>query len=367
LRALRREAQAGRPYDIALIDRQMPGMSGIDLAAEVKRDGAIAATRLLMLSSIVSRTSHEMRMAEIDACLTKPVKQSQLLDSLMQAASREGAQVKQPVDLPSVSDSLPAQGAHSGLSHLRILVAEDNITNQKVALGLLRRLGCRNVDAVANGSEVLEALATVPYDVVLMDCQMPEMDGYEATTRIRRREAASKHTIVIAMTAHAMAGEREKCLRAGMDDYLSKPVKLEELARVLKRWAATLPGPRAPSTNDSGHGQAALLNPEVLAELRSYQDGLLGELIDSYLLDLTDYLSAMRVAIDARDYTQLAKITHTLRGSSGSIGATEMAKLCAELERMARNASPEGADALMARIEAESLRVRHALGAQRTG
>jgi CheY-like chemotaxis protein len=254
LRALRRAAQAGRPYDIALIDSQLAEINGIELAAAIKGDGAIAATRLLMLSSIGNRASPETRAAGIEGWVNKPVKQSQLLASLMKVASGESSRTRPRAGLPPTSDTLPAQPAQSGLSHLRILVAEDNTINQRVALGLLRRLGCTVADAVANGVEVLEALAAVPYDIVLMDCQMPEMDGYEASARIRQREGASKHTIVIAITAHAMAGEREKCLRAGMDDYLTKPVKLEELAAALRRWAATLPGPLA-STNDPGLGR----------------------------------------------------------------------------------------------------------------
>ncbi len=349
LELLRREAQSSHPYDIALLDLHMPGMSGIELASAIRGDRRIASTRLLMLASAAGRTTEDRAVEAIDAWLSKPVKQSQLFDCLIKLVHGDQAVAGTAFSSRPEPELAVTDATEQVTAPVRILVAEDNITNQKVALGLLRELGYRAADVVANGIEALEALIRVPYDIVLMDCQMPEMDGYEATAEIRRREQQKRHTIVIAMTAHALAGEREKCLAAGMDDYLAKPVELEQLAVILKRWTA-FTGPRAALTNDSVDGQAAPLNPEVLAKWRSLPSGegndLLSELIDIYLLELDDYLSAMRVAMGERDHSQLARVTHALKGSSASIGATEMAKLCAELEQMMLNAALEGADAL---------------------
>jgi two-component system sensor histidine kinase/response regulator len=222
---LRAAAAAGRPYHVALLDVQMPEMDGWTLARAIKADASIAGTRLIVLTSFGQAFSPaELELAGIEAYLVKPVKQSRLFDCLVRALGRAGAE--NAVSAPAA----PAWAAVAPeppppLGNVRILLAEDNGINQKVALGQLRKLGYR-ADAVASGVEVLEALKLLPYDIVLMDCQMPEMDGYGATRAIRQREQRSGNPCpwkaplyIIAMTAHAMLGDREKCLAAGMDDY----------------------------------------------------------------------------------------------------------------------------------------------------
>jgi two-component system sensor histidine kinase/response regulator len=243
LELLHAAAAEGQVYDLAILDLMMPGMDGFELARRIKSEPLLSTTRLVMLTSYGQRgDATNAREAGVAAYLTKPVRQSQLFDCLANVVSQ--SIVKPPQD--SATLERPAQlitrhvlSETTATTNKLILLAEDNIVNQKVAVRQLQKLGYR-ADAVANGREAVEALARIPYDAVLMDCQMPEMDGYEATAEIRRREGQAKHTIIVAMTANALQGDREKCIAAGMDDYISKPVKSEDLAQVLQRVFADL-------------------------------------------------------------------------------------------------------------------------------
>jgi CheY-like chemotaxis protein len=240
LEMLRAAAAAGTPYDIALLDMQMPEMDGLTLARAIKADPVISHIHLIILTSLgqVMRTE-ELRAMGIDAYLVKPVKQSPLFDCLVDVM---GHAASEKIFTKAADPSQPEPSSNSSLPKVRILLAEDNRVNQKVAIGQLRKLGC-SAHAVANGLEVIESLREAPYDVILMDCQMPEMDGYEATQLIRKheRESAAAHGAkprlhIIAMTANAMQGDREKCIASGMDDYVTKPVRLADLQAALERW-----------------------------------------------------------------------------------------------------------------------------------
>lgn len=214
------------------------------LAAAIKGDSALADTRLILLTSM----GHTLRSAElkelgIEAYLDKPVKQSRLFNCLVSEVQNK-AKVESTADLPASSPSLSK--SEPEFKKAGILLAEDNFINQKIALAQLRRLHYR-ADSVANGREVLEALQCISYDLILMDCQMPEMDGYETSQVIRQREKRSASPCpwkppvhIIALTAHALQGEREKCLAAGMDDYLSKPLRQAKLQAALERWQIAL-------------------------------------------------------------------------------------------------------------------------------
>jgi signal transduction histidine kinase/CheY-like chemotaxis protein len=235
LGTLRAAQLEGDPYEVAFIDHHMPEMDGAALAAIVKGDALLRDTRLVMLTSM-GHSSDRANRTGSDGFLVKPVRQSHLLQALTAAiATGRGARSEPPrTAAPHVPGAVPvAANAVNGRA-IRVLVAEDNTVNQKVAIRMLEKLGLR-ADVAANGREVLELLATRPYDVILMDCQMPEMDGYAATAEIRRKEPADHRTIIVALTAEAMAGARERCLDSGMDDYITKPVKLRDLAQVLEK------------------------------------------------------------------------------------------------------------------------------------
>ena len=312
LQKLRDAVRAGSPFEVALIDGLMPGMDGLTLSRQIKTDDQIARTRIILLTSMGGRLEPAvMHGSGIDATLTKPVKQSDLFDAIVDAvAGRDRRNRRTP--LPFIPVAPPRPNIH-------ILVAEDNPVNQKVAVRQLQRLGFA-ADTVGNGLEAAEAMTRIPYDLVLMDCQMPEMDGFEATREIRRRETSGRRTPIIALTANALAGDREACLAAGMDDYLSKPVDPADLGRMLTRWL----GDAAPA-----------IDPETLRGLRQLADGnsgFLGELLALYIEDVPGRIATIEAAIANGDPAGVAASAHALKSSSGSVGALRVRQIAAELE-----------------------------------
>jgi two-component system, sensor histidine kinase and response regulator len=238
LAMLRQSASENAPYQVTIIDMQMPDMDGLALARKIDADPRLKSTRLILLTPFGKAiSSEELKAHHVIACCVKPVRQSALLDCLvlslagLETGSRSG-QIE-----PSAGSADPLS-----LKKERILVAEDNTINQQVALGNLRKLGY-HADIARNGIEVLSALEETRYDIILMDCQMPDLDGYEATREVRRRERGGKRIWIIAMTANVMAGDREKCLIAGMDDYVSKPIHRAELSAAMERGVARLANP----------------------------------------------------------------------------------------------------------------------------
>jgi len=384
---LTRAVEDGNPYELAILDMQMPEMDGITLARAIKSDPAIAATRLLMMTSLGLRADCEaLREEGICRCLIKPVKQSMLFDALVttMTAGTEDAQTKPMTSVTTREPIvLPSPGAPDASRHgIRILLAEDNAVNRKVALGQLEMLGY-SADAVVNGREVLEALSIANHSVVLMDCQMPIMDGYEATAEIRRREAGGlKRTTIIAMTAHALAGEREKCLAAGMDDYLSKPVRTRELATMLERWIASTNEPlqtgqpftklRSGLDRRGPHPRRRVVVEVVdLSVLESFreiqQEGspdLVSELINLYIDDTRSRLVQMRTAVNERDVKKLQTTAHSLKGSSGNLGIRGMSALCVELETRLTHKGMGGVSRIVTRLDDEFRRVEQALASQ---
>jgi PAS domain S-box-containing protein len=358
LAALRDAQHGGTPYDVAILDMRMPGMDGLELAHAIKSDPALASIKLVMLASISpgERGADEAAwQGAIDAFLTKPVRQSQLYDSLVMVLSGSVGQ-RSPASEDAAREGAGASGAERhDQGGGRVLVVEDNVVNQQVAVRMLEKRGY-HADAVANGREAVDALAHIPYDLVLMDCQMPEMDGYAATAEIRRREreqgAAARRTPIVAMTAHALKGDAEKCLAAGMDDYIPKPVTAQRLEAILTRWSPQT-GPGAPEEAVDGN---------ALAALRDLQDegrpDLLAEVIAVYLRDTPPRLAALHEAVARTDAAALRREAHGLKGSSSQIGAVKMARLCTELEEQAGTTDLMGAPETLRRLDEAFGRVR---------
>jgi two-component system, sensor histidine kinase and response regulator len=234
--SLRLAAAEGHPYRVVIMDLVMPGMNGLELAREIRSEGAIANARLVLCPTL-GHLGHaeEARQAGIDAYLAKPVKQFELYHCLVAVLTGEVPSNSAPAPAALVTRHSLEESRPDTFRKL-ILIAEDNLINQKVALRQLQRLGYSAIDIVANGREVLKAIGAKDYKLILMDCQMPEMDGYEAATEIRRRENGLTHIPIVALTAHALEGDRDRCLAAGMDDYLAKPVTPENLGAMLKKY-----------------------------------------------------------------------------------------------------------------------------------
>ena len=238
LKGLREARAAGDPYQVVLLDYEMPEMDGARLAGVIRADPLLRGTAVIMLTSMGHRNEvRHMQGASIDACLVKPVRQSQLLDALATAWSKSlpsgFAGRTKALHQIAPEKSKPA-GRFAG-APVRVLVAEDNVVNQKVAVRMLERLGLRP-DVAGNGREAVELCAMLPYDLIFMDCQMPEVDGYTATAEIRKRQGSGGCTAIIAMTAEVVEGCREHCIAAGMDDYIPKPVRLDDMLEALKKW-----------------------------------------------------------------------------------------------------------------------------------
>jgi CheY-like chemotaxis protein len=235
LEELRSAVERGEPYHIAVLDLQMPGMDGLELAQRIKTDPTLTSTRLLLLTSLGQyNMAKNTYRAGVEALLTKPVRQAQLFNCLTTMLGPSGGSPSTSSEPEAPSGENTGEDAYERQAY--VLLAEDNAANRDVTAMMLEKLGYR-VDVVKDGVEAVEALSrTSSYAAVLMDVQMPEMDGYKATKEIRRDEGGGRHTPIIAMTGNAMQGDREKALEAGMDDYVSKPIGLDELDEVLRRW-----------------------------------------------------------------------------------------------------------------------------------
>jgi PAS domain S-box-containing protein len=344
--------RAGEPFDVAVLDIQMPGMDGVALAREVRRYRDARSLPLVALSSLGSRVAGAGEL--FAAFLTKPVKQSHLYEVLRGLFAEHGAA---PAAGAPAADHFRFDAGLAARLPLRILVAEDIAVNQRLVLAMLQRMGYR-ADVAGNGLEALAALRRQPYDVVLMDVQMPEMDGLEAARRIRRDWPEESRPRVVALTASALREDREQCRAAGMDDYLAKPVQGPQLQEAIircGRWAAE----RRPGDGHEapGLGQPAEAAEEVL-DARAFADlcGVAGpefvrELADQFRSDAPALLATMAAAVAEGNASLLQASAHSLKGSAAALGARALAAVCARLEGHGRAGTPQDAGPLVREAE----------------
>jgi len=357
---LREAAEAGSPYDLAILDMQMPIMDGLMLARSIKEESGIASTRLIMLTSLGELLDIEqLRSVGISSCLTKPAKLSILHDCIAEALG-----VRRPKAVNVTANGVLRKDApHKNAVKARILLAEDNTINQEVALGQLEQMGY-TADVVNNGLEALEAVKRIPYDIILMDCMMPEMDGYKATREIREcekqrdfRYERKQPVHIIAMTAAAMQGESEKCFAAGMNAYVSKPVHIAELRKALEQWKPftgqiNSVEPSAPtrvevtSTTTSSPTVTASAEPPVdmdrLNEVSMNNPEKLQRFVNTYLNQAHEISRSLDQAVHngaAKDIRQLA---HKLCGASSSLGMVAVVPLLSQLEQMGESGQLAG-------------------------
>ncbi|OQY44402.1 MAG: hypothetical protein B6240_10585 [Desulfobacteraceae bacterium 4572_87] len=333
-----------RPFDAILLDHQMPEMDGEDVVRAVRSHSDNDNTRILILTSVGERgDARRFKDLGCAAYLTKPVRQSQLLDALAETLvdpdSEDTSEQKGHKTVIITRHSLGEDAAGKA----RLLVAEDNLVNQKVAMRILEK-GGHEVDVANNGIEALAALKNSSYDMVFMDIQMPKMDGYEATAAIRKMAPEYSELPVIAMTAHAMKGDREKCIAAGMDDYISKPVKPKGLMEMVQRWAGKkvirpfIGVDHYPSDPDLP------VNPRRLRDLTGGDKDFEREIIDLFLKDTSRHLDQLETAVKEADAPSVEASAHAIRGAAANMGAEKFRKLAQGLELKGKNSALHGAD-----------------------
>ncbi len=333
LRKLREAKTRGTPFDVVLVDMFMPDMDGMTLGREVKRDAEIRDVAMVILSSGAKRGDASLaKDAGFSAFLTKPLVRPEQLRACIESILGGESRASSGAAVPFITRHVLAEEERR---RIRILVAEDNVVNQRVALKILDKLGFR-ADAVANGREAVESVEQMRYDLVLMDCQMPELDGFAATAEIRRNEGDARHTPIVAMTANAMQGDRERCIEAGMDDYVSKPVRPEELAMAIERALGALRQTPEPVIAPRAASLSSVLDRATLASRVGEDDALIDELIDLFVGETPTALANLRQALESKDTAKAVLAAHTLKGSSANICAEAMRTIASEVETFAK-------------------------------
>ncbi|MCP3951833.1 MAG: PAS domain S-box protein [Desulfobacterales bacterium] len=362
--------QNSDPFQIALLDMQMPGMDGKELGRRIKANPQIRETVLIMMTSLGQRgDAKQLQKAGFAAYLSKPIRQAHLRDCLALAlgikSDDAGATEAAIITRHTLSEVQKRRA--------RILLAEDNATNQAVALAILKKMGYR-ADAVANGKEALAALKTLPYDLVLMDCQMPELDGYETTRRIRQGRGGVENpdVTVIAMTANAMKGDREKCLEAGMNDYIAKPVDPQVIANVLERWlrdAVKKPavegetaeeGPGTQTEQDASEGTFVFEKAAFMERLMDDEE-LAQIVISGFIEDIPRQIQALKDYLASGDVSAVERQAHTIKGAAANVGGEALRAVAFEIEKDVQAGQLEASAARMTELEDQFGRLRAAM------
>jgi two-component system sensor histidine kinase/response regulator len=359
LQTLRSAAHRGKRFNFALLDMRMPGMDGEQTLIAIKRDPEIKDVPIVILTSVGMR-GDAARLEDLGCAgyLMKPVRQSQLFDVIITVLSRQSTGAKDKSGTIVTRHTIEDQKRRA----IRILLAEDNPTNQKVAVSLLGRAGY-SADVVGNGKKAVEALEGSSYDLVLMDVGMPEMNGFEATQAIREKEGDRKHTPIIAMTAHAMKSDRERCLQVGMDDFVPKPIEPQELLEVVSKWTRLRMQKKDVSPSAF---QASPLrgSKDIPIDVEDALDRLGGdkEFLEEMLLELLDYLPTqlqkLGQAIETGDAKKIEAEAHSMKGGAGSLSANSIAELALRLEVLGREGDLAGAKEIVYNLKSEFQRLK---------
>ena len=362
-----------QPFDLIILDMHMPNMDGLEVARLIKKDESLADIRLVMLTSVGIRGDAKLaKQAGIKIYLTKPVRQTDLYNSLVALMTGDDANKDELITQYSLEKEPLSFKA-------KILLAEDNMVNQQVARGVLRKLGCQ-VDLAMNGVEAIAQWKTNHYDLIFMDCQMPRMDGYEATGAIRQQESSSDkpRVPIIALTANALTGDREKCLAAGMDDYISKPFGQTRMASILKQWLPSQLHLSDQQPRETGVAETTpldisedeILDRAALNNIRSLQaegaEDILTRIIDLFLNEAPGQLEQLQKALHKKDAKAVRSVAHSLKSSSANLGATVLSSLLKELEEKGRRNSLMGTRELFNRIETEFTKAKVQLQKEKT-
>ncbi len=363
LLALARARTAHDPFQAALLDGQMPSMDGLALARAIKNDAALHETPVILLPSLGERGGDAaLSQQGIAATLLKPVRSAELMDKLAEVlgmprpAARRWAS---PANVELSGASVPPMRLAG-----RVLLVEDNIPNQQVALGVLRKLGL-NTDAAANGQEALAALRSVPYDVVLMDVEMPEMDGLTATRLVRdaSSDVLNRHIPIIAVTAHALASDRDRCLAAGMNDYITKPLSRQMLLETLARW---LPQPAAPATTGAAAAEPELPVFDQAGLMERLGDAKIAAIaVAAYLEDFPKQLAALHDALAGGDAATIRGQAHALRGAAATVGGERVRQVATRMEEASKAGDIAAAAAYLPQLDEEVGRLQVALARSR--
>jgi PAS domain S-box-containing protein len=350
IKRLHQAVAEDRPFQIAILDMSMPEIDGEVLGKAIKEDPVTQGTQLVMMTSLGKRgDAARLEKTGFAAYLTKPVKQSQLYDCLMAVINRrevEGIPSHPIITRHSLREDRKMKS--------RVLVVEDNDVNQMIALKLLEKMGYR-ADAVGNGLEAIKALEAIPYSLVLMDIQMPEMDGITATRHIRGHGSTARepNVPIIAMTAHAMKGDREKCLEAGMNDYVAKPVQPRELAAAITRCLSKSPDFKKKDNGGTLEMPEALFEPNVLLDRLGGDQELYEQIIHVFLRDAPEQIRLLQDAVSQGDARRVERQAHTLKGASGNVGAAGLEKATLKVEGAGQRGDLDEASRLLQYVQKE--------------
>ncbi len=338
LEKLRDAAINHKSYDLALIDMKMANMNGLELGQYIKADPQLANIPLIMLTSTHFKDeAAEAKKTGFMVYMTKPIRKNDLYQCVLKVRTSTINSLDQSIHQLSDQCATP-----NSVLNAHLLLAEDNPVNQEVAIGMLRKFGC-TVEIAENGLEAIKAVKHTNYDLVLMDCMMPEMDGYKATSEIRHLQNTGKLSYfpIIALTANAVEGDREKCLSAGMNDYLTKPIKTKDLLNMLQTWLHHSSQKAITTMSENQLPHESTIDPEALASIRSleadYGDELLRQVIKTYLDNANKLMQALEHGWSSGDVKAIRMASHTLKSSSSQVGAHSLAELCRGVENEARD------------------------------